>query len=119
MTVIKKKNAYIIDAKNQILGRLASQVALLLRGKQKRDFLPYRAPEARVVVKNIDQIRVTGKKFLEKYYLKHTGYPGHLKRQTLKEIFLKNPRWVFRHAVLGMLPKNKLRNKMIKNLYFE
>ncbi len=108
-----------IDAKNQTLGRLASRVAFLLMGKHKSSYLPYKEPETVVVVKNVDQIKITGQKILKKFYIKHTGYAGGLKKKKLADIFFKDPKKVFCYTVLGMLPKNKLRNKMIKNLHFE
>jgi large subunit ribosomal protein L13 len=115
----KEKERIIIDAKDQVLGRLASRVALLLRGKQKSNFLPNQEPKIIVVVRNVDKIKITGQKMSNKFYISHSGYPGGLKKRKLGEVFLKNPKWVFQHAVLGMLPKNKLRKKMIKNLIFE
>lgn len=116
---IKKENIRVIDAQGQVLGRLASQVVLLLRGKHEVDFVPYKEPKTKVVIKNVDKIKITGRKLSSKFYIKHTGYPGGLKKKKMADIFLQDPKWVFRHAVLGMLPKNKLRNKMIKNLSFE
>jgi len=115
----KKTMPIIIDAEGQRLGRLASHVALILRGKTKSNFLPYKQPETKVIIKNVDKIRVSGNKMKNKHYISHSGYPGGLKKRRLEDVFLKNPKWVFRHAVLGMLPKNKLRSRMIKNLYFE
>lgn len=105
-----------IDASDKILGRLASQVAVLLRGKHKPAFLPNVQPQEEVTVFNTDKIKVSGKKMRQKMYTHHTGYPGGLRQERLAEAFERDSRWVLREAVLGMLPKNKTRNKIIKNL---
>ena len=108
-----------IDAKNQILGRLASRVASLLRGKHRPDFVPYLDMAEKIVVFNTDKLKVTGKKMKQKIYYHHSGYPGGLKQRKLEELFQKDSREVFRRAVYGMLPKNKLRKKIIKRLKIE
>lgn len=110
------KKIYTIDAGGKILGRLASEVAVLLRGKQKPGFLPYIQPKDEVIVLNTDKIRVTGKKMEQKKYIHHTGYPGGLRKKTLEELFARDSRLVLREAVYGMLPKNRTRDKIIKNL---
>lgn len=109
----------IIDANGKILGRLASEIAGLLRGKNKADFLPYKMPKVIVRVKNIDKIKLTGKKAKQKIYIHHTGYPGGLKVRTYEEEIKKDPGRALRFAVLGMLPKNRQRPKIIKNLIIE
>jgi len=114
-----ERKIHIIDAKGKILGRLASQIAILLRGKHKRNFDPSKDMGDVVIVKNVDKIKFTGKKLKKKKYYWHSGYPGGLKERTLEEMFKKDPKWVLREAVLGMLPKNRLRKKMIKRLKFE
>jgi large subunit ribosomal protein L13 len=114
-----KKETYTIDAKDQVLGRLASQIATILRGKNKADFVPNKEGSDFVVVKNVEKIKVTGKKYTDKIYYRHSGYMGGLKQATFKEIFEKNPSQVLRKAVYGMLPKNKLRDEQIKRLKFE
>lgn len=103
---------YVVDAKNKKLGRLASEIALVLQGKRHND-------EPNVVVKNIGKISVTGKKAEQKIYYRHTGYLGHLREKKYREAFSKNPSWVLRHAVRGMLPKNFLREKRLKKLIIE
>jgi len=113
------RETHTIDAKDKILGRLASQIAFLLRGKQKPDFTPNKDTGDIVVVKNADKIRVTGKKYSNKIYYRHTGYMGGLKEAAFKEIFEERPSQVIRKAVYGMLPKNKLRDEQIKRLKFE
>jgi len=107
---------YTIDANNKILGRLAVEIANLLRGKSKPNFAPYLDIEDQVIIYNTDKIKVTGRKLKQKLYWRHTGYPGGIKKQTLAELMKKDSREVVRKAVYGMLPKNKLRAKMIKRL---
>jgi len=107
---------YKIDAKARILGRLATEAAVLLWGKNRPDFVPNKVPNTKVHVFNIAKIKVSGKKFEDKLYYSHSGYVGNLKVKNFKEIFEKDPCIVMRKAVLGMLPKNKLRKIMIKNL---
>ncbi|MCG2809087.1 MAG: 50S ribosomal protein L13 [Candidatus Portnoybacteria bacterium] len=107
---------HIIDAKNQILGRMAVEVANLLRGKGKADFVPYLDMGDNVVVINTDQIRVTGNKLKQKIYYRHTGYPGGIKEEVLENLLKRDSRKVIKTAVYGMLPKNKLRDKFIKKL---
>ncbi len=114
-----ERKIHIIDAKGKVLGRLASQIAILLRGKHKRNFDPSKDMGDVVIVKNVDKMKFTGKKLKKKKYYWHSGYPGGLKERTLEEMFKKDPKWVLREAVLGMLPKNRLRKKMIKRLKFE
>ncbi|MBD3282000.1 MAG: 50S ribosomal protein L13 [Candidatus Portnoybacteria bacterium] len=105
-----------IDAKNKTLGRLAAEIAAILRGKNSPNFAPNKVSEDKVVVFNAKDIVVTGKKFKDKKYYKHSGYLGSLRERTFEEIFEKDEREPLRIAVYGMLPKNKLRDKMIKNL---
>lgn len=105
-----------IDATNQIFGRLASKVAGILRGKSLPTFQPYLMPEIKVILENLSEIKFTGKKKDKKIYYRHSKYPGSIKARTLRESWDKNPKEVFKKTVLDMLPKNKLRNKIIKNL---
>ena len=107
---------YNIDATNQILGRLASKIAVLLQGKTSPRYQPRLAGGVKVVVKNVSKIKFSGKKFNQKLYRHHTGYPGHLKTKTLRQIFEHDPKDVLRRAVWNMLPKNRLRAKRINNL---
>ena len=110
---------HTIDAGDKILGRLAVQIALLLRGKHKSDFVPYKDVGDFVVVRNVERLKFTGKKLEKKKYYRHTGYLGGLKETPLKKLFQDNPEEVLRKAVFGMLPKNKLRSRLIKKLKFE
>lgn len=116
---IQREN-HIIDATGKVLGALAAEVAVLLRGKNKPGYAPYRDMGDFVVLKNIDKIKVTGKKFTDKIYYRHTLYLGGLKAQTMKELAAKKGHSeVLRMAVMGMLAKNKLRAQQIKRLTFE
>jgi len=114
-----KRETHTIDAANKILGRLATKIAIILRGKHKRDFVPYKDMGDFVVIKNIKKLKVTGKKMDQKKYYRHTGYLGGLKEITLKKLLQKKPYEALKKAVYGMLPKNKLRPKQIKRLKFE
>lgn len=107
---------HIFDANNQILGRLSTQIADLLRGKGKTTFLNRNDNGDFVVVINAEKIVLTGKKEEQKRYYKHTGYIGNLKTVTVPEMREKKPEEIIRHAVMGMLPKNKLRDNFIKRL---
>ena len=116
---IKREN-HLIDATDKVLGRLAVQVAVLLRGKNKLGFAPYKDIGDFVTVKNVEKIKLTGKKFKNKVYYHHTLYMGGLKKATMREIVAKKGySEIFRKAVMGMLTKNKLRSKQIKRLNFE
>lgn len=114
-----KRKIHIIDAKGKSLGRIASEIAILLQGKNKPQYLPYKDEGDTVIVKNVDKIQITGKKIEQKKYYSHSGYPGALKEISLKEKFRKDPKWVLKKAVYGMLPKNKLRKRFIKRLKFQ
>ncbi|MCX7973473.1 MAG: 50S ribosomal protein L13 [Candidatus Aminicenantes bacterium] len=107
---------WLIDADGQILGRLATTIARLLRGKDKPEFTPFMDTGDFVIVINAEKIKVTGRKLDEKIYFSHSGYPGGLKARTLREMLAKKPEEVIRHAVWGMIPKNRLGRKLIKKL---
>lgn len=109
----------IIDAKKQKLGRLASKIAGILQNKGSVAYNPRLEGGNKVIVKNISGIEVSGKKAGQKIYYRHTGYMGHLKEKTYKEAFEKKPSWALRHAVRGMLPKNRLQAKRLKQLIIE
>jgi large subunit ribosomal protein L13 len=114
-----ERQTHTIDAENRVLGRLASGIAILLRGKQKPDFFPYKDMGDLVVIKNVGKMKITGRKMEQKIYYRHSGYMGGLKEVPLKKLFKENPAEVLRKAVYGMLPKNKLRERQIKRLKFE
>lgn len=107
---------YTIDASGRILGRLASEIAVLLVGKNIPDFVPYKDNVFNVAVINTDGIKVTGKKETQKKYYHYSGYPGGIKAMSYGKIFEKDSGRVLRMAVLGMLPKNKLRSRRIARL---
>lgn len=109
-----------IDAKNKKLGRLASEIALLLQGKNSPKYEPRLEGDNQITIKNIDKIEVSGKKFKDKIYYSHTTQIGHLKERTMEQIWKKHgPAEVLRRAVIGMLPKNKLQAKRIRRLIIE
>lgn len=109
-------NDIVMDASGKILGRMASEIASLLRGKDIPNFAPNRYPERKIIVENIVNIKVTGEKAEQKLYKHHTGYPGGLKQLSFRQMFDRNPKKVLTRAVYGMLPKNKLRAHMMRNL---
>ena len=115
-TKSQKKNWIIIDAKQEILGRLASKAALILRGKNKPKFTPNMDVGDFVIVINAKHIKVTGKKRTQKRYYKHSGYPGGLEETIFEHQLQKDARKVIMHAVKGMLPKNKLSSKLLTKL---
>ena len=106
----------LIDAEDQILGRLATQVATILRGKHKPEFAHHIDVGDFVVVINVDKIRVTGNRLDQKIYYRHSGYPGGLTGITLRKMMEKSPERVIEKAVWGMLPKNRLGRKLLKKL---
>ncbi|MFO7524763.1 MAG: 50S ribosomal protein L13 [Ignavibacteriaceae bacterium] len=110
------KKWYLVDAKDQILGRLASQVASIIRGKNKAIFTPNMDTGDFVVVVNADKIKVTGKRETLKQYIRHTGYPGGQKITNIQDMLVKKPEFIVENAVRGMLPKNRLGKKLIKKL---
>lgn len=109
----------VVEAKNKTLGRLSTEISRLLQGKDRPDFAPNKLADVKVAVRNAHLINLTGAKAQQKIYYRHSGRPGHLKKTKYREAFAKNPEWVVRHAVLGMLPKNRLRARRIKLLTFE
>ncbi len=115
-----KRETHIVDAADKVLGRLATEVAVLLRGKSKVGFEAYKDIGDYVTITNVDKLKFTGKKLEGKIYYHHTGYLGGLKQQTMKEMQNKKGNSeVFRKAVFGMLTKNKLRSLQIKRLRFK
>jgi large subunit ribosomal protein L13 len=120
-THVSKANAQkswvIVDASVAPLGRVASQIANILRGKHKPSFTPNADCGDNVIVINADNLRVTGKKMTEKVYITHSGYPGGQKRRTVREQMDRDSRRVIEHAVKGMLQGNKLGSAQYRNLY--
>ena len=111
-----KRETRTIDATGKPLGRLACEITILLRGKQRSNFVPHLDGGDFVVVKNVDKIKLTGKKMEQKVYEHYSGYPGGLKTRKYKDVFAKNPAWILKRAVRGMLPDNKLRKPMLSRL---
>lgn len=107
---------YVVDAKDLVLGRVASEVAKVLSGKNKPIYTPHVDTGDHVIVLNVDKVVFTGKKLDQKLYRYHTGHPGGLKETKYRDMMLNKPEEVFMHAVKGMLPKNKMGRKMIKKL---
>lgn len=107
---------YIIDAQDQILGRLSTRVARMLTGKDKPQFRPYEDHGDYVVVINAAQVKTTGRKEQQKIYWRHSGYPGGLHHETLQDLRKRRPEEVVRHAVRGMVPRGRLGDQMMKKL---
>lgn len=112
-----KKEWFVIDATDLVLGRLASRVALILRGKNKPSFTPNLDCGDNVIIVNAEKVRLTGKKMTDRVYVRYTGNPGGQRFTTPQEILKKKPTELLRMAVKGMLPKNRLGSKLINNLY--
>jgi len=119
-TILKKeavrKNCFLFDADGKVLGRLATHVATILSGKAKPDFTPYVDSGDLVVVINAEKIKITGKKMQQKIYRRYSGYPGGLHMEKLESLMARKPQDVIRHAVKGMLPKNKFQKDRIARL---
>lgn len=120
-TFVPKKNEierkwWLIDADGKVLGRLATEISILLQGKRNPEFVKFMDSGDFVVVINAEKVVVTGKKLEQKKYYSHSGYPGGIREKTLKELLEKNPEDVLRKAVRGMIPKNKLGRAMYKKL---
>jgi large subunit ribosomal protein L13 len=111
-----KREWLVVNANDQVLGRFATQVATLLRGKHKPEFTPFLDTGDFVVVVNAEKIRLTGRKTDQKEYFRHSGKPGSLKVETARVALDKHPDRVIRAAVWGMLPKNRLGRKLLKKL---
>ena len=112
-----QKEWLVVDAEGQALGRLASNVAKLIRGKHKTNYTPHVDCGDNVIILNAEKVSLTGNKMAEKEYVLHTGFPGCQKSATAEEMMTKNARKVVEKAVKGMLPKNRLGSVLFKNLY--
>ena len=111
-----ERDWYVVDAEGQTLGRLASRIAPIIRGKHKPIYTPHLDCGDFVIVINAEKVRVTGRKLDQKLYHRHSGYPGGLKSISLRDQLDKHPERVLQAAIKGMLPKNKLGRQMIKKL---
>ncbi|HBZ33626.1 MAG TPA: 50S ribosomal protein L13 [Bacteroidales bacterium] len=112
-----QKEWVIIDATDQILGRLCTKVAKLLRGKYKPSFTPHVDCGDNVIIINAEKVKLTGKKWTDRVYLRHTGYPGGQREFTPQDLLEKGPEFLIKKVVKGMLPKNRLGAKVLGNLY--
>jgi large subunit ribosomal protein L13 len=110
------KNWFVVDADGQVLGRLATAIARKLIGKDKPEYTPFLDCGDHIVVINAERVRLTGNKMEQKVYRHHSGYPGGLKEISIRSLMQRRPEEVIREAVLGMLPKNKLRARRAKKL---
>jgi len=111
------KEWVVVDAQNEVVGRLCSKIAMVLRGKHKPDYTPHVDCGDNVIVINADKVRFTGKKWAEKEYVRHTGYPGGQRIEIAQELMRKKPIAVVEKAVKGMLPKNRLGAALFRNLH--
>ncbi len=111
-----QKEWYVIDATDEVLGRLASQVAKILRGKNKPSYTPHADCGDYVIVINADKVKLTGKKLTDKEYVRYTGHPGGQRFATPEDYLHRKPTFLVEHAVKGMLPKTRLGEAIIKNL---
>ena len=111
-----KKNWYLVDAKGQVLGRIATRIATILRGKHKPAFTPHLDCGDYVVVINAGAIRVSGDKMRQKFYKRYSGYPSGLRQTALRDLLKTKPEQALRHAIWGMLPKGPLGRKMFTKL---
>ncbi|MFO8234495.1 MAG: 50S ribosomal protein L13 [Bacteroidales bacterium] len=112
-----KKEWVLIDAKDEVLGRIASQAAKIIRGKHKPNYTPHIDCGDNVVIINAEQVRLTGNKWTDKEYVHYTGYPGGQRKRTPKDLMKKDPRMIIEKAIHGMLPKNRLGRKLKNNLF--
>lgn len=112
-----QKNWILVDAENEVLGRLASRVAYVLRGKNKTSFTPHVDTGDNVVIINAEKVKLTGKKLTDKVYTRHTGYPGGQRFATPKELLRTHPERIIEMAIKRMLPKTKLGDHVYKNLF--
>jgi large subunit ribosomal protein L13 len=119
MTTETERKTYTVDVANKSLGRVATQIAVILMGKNEKNYRPHEDKGGFVLVKNIDKIKVTGRKKEDKIYYHHSGYLGGLKEVPYRKIVERDPGEPLRIAVYGMLPKNRLRKERIKRLKFE
>lgn len=112
-----KKDWILVDAENEVVGRLASKVAYMVRGKHKTDFTPFADCGSNVIIINADKVRFTGKKMTDKEYIRYTGYPGGQRFATPKELLKRKPTEILTHAIHGMLPKGRLGRAQNTNVF--
>ncbi len=112
-----QKEWFVVDAKDEVLGRLASKVAMVLRGKHKPSFTPHVDCGDNVIVINAEKVKLTGNKMSEKQYVRHSGYPGGQRIESPEDLLAKKPEALVEKAVRGMLPKNRLGSELFRNLF--
>ncbi|RPI45487.1 MAG: 50S ribosomal protein L13 [Bacteroidetes bacterium] len=112
-----RKEWYVVDASGEVLGRLASRVAMVLRGKHKTDFTPNVDTGDHVIVINADKVKLSGDKMETKVYVRHSGYPGGQRSESIRHLMNKKPEMVVEKAIRGMLPKNRLGSVIFRNLH--
>ncbi len=112
-----RRKWYLIDAQDLVLGRLASEVASILKGKQKPEYSPHLDLGDNVIIVNADKVKLTGNKLDKKFYYRHSGYPGGLKKMSYRELMERKPEFVVKKAVKGMLPHNRLGRSMLRKLH--
>ena len=111
-----KKEWVLVDAENEVVGRLATKIAMIIRGKHKTNYTPHMDGGDNVIIINADKVRFTGKKVTDKEYLRYTGYPGGQRVATPKTLLMKNPTEILSHAIHGMLPKGRLGRDLNTNI---
>ncbi|MFC1850293.1 50S ribosomal protein L13 [candidate division CSSED10-310 bacterium] len=111
-----KRKWFIVDAQNQVLGRMSSKVAVILMGKHKPTYQPFLDTGDHVIVTNAEKVKLTGKKLDQKQYYRHSGYPGGIKARSAKKIMQLNPEFIIKHSIGLMLPKNKIGRQMLRKL---
>ncbi|HPY82861.1 MAG: 50S ribosomal protein L13 [Bacteroidales bacterium] len=112
-----QKEWYVVDATDQVLGRMCAQVAKVIRGKHKPSFTPHVDCGDKVIIINADKVKLTGNKMTDKTYVRHTGYPGGQRKTTPEELLEKHPARIVENAIKGMVPKNKLGRQILKNVF--
>ena len=112
-----QKEWVLVDATDQILGRLASRVAMILRGKHRPDYTPHVDCGDNVIIINAEKVKLTGKKAAQREYIRHSGYPGGQKSETVESLMSRRPAAVVERSIKGMLPKNRLGSEMFRNLH--
>lgn len=112
-----EKKWYLVDAENQVVGRLASRVAYILRGKNKTSYTPHTDCGDCIIIINAEKVRFTGKKFEDKQYIRYTGYPGGQRFASPKTLIKQKPEEILKHAIHGMLPKNRLGREINTNVF--
>lgn len=110
---------YEIDATGKAIGRLASEVAIIITGKKQSNYLPNTIPLVKVIISNIDRLRISEKKLKDNVFYHHSGYPGGLKKKQWSDIFNKNPQLLFMKIINNMIPSNKLKKHLLKKITFE